>query len=81
MRQSQGKATLKCTVAANIRASFVYSVIKKQAQCSITVSPDGVVTFGLPDRALITNDLVSTKHVRVPCTVPLETFTLAMVGC
>lgn len=40
------------------------------AHCSVTISPDGVLTFGLPDHALITNYLVSTKHVAVLCAVP-----------
>ncbi len=42
-------------------------------------SSDGVVTFGLPDRALDTTDPVPAKHFRVPCTAPLQTFSLAMI--
>lgn len=35
---------------------------------------DLIVSFALPDRSLDTTDPVSAKHVIVPCTDPLKTF-------
>lgn len=44
-------------------------------------SSDGVVTFCLPDRALDTTDLVSSRHFRVQHTALFKTFSLSLSRC